>query len=76
MNDTDKELYFVKEINEDDKSVVVQGLMYSNQFKIKNDTNFYKFAKSQIEIAKETNENIFFTFDFDKNGKPINYGKC
>lgn len=75
MEDTDKELYFVSKINEKDQSVEVESLLFGNVFVIKHDPDFYKFAKGTVDMESEEDEPLFFTVDFDINGKPMNYGK-
>lgn len=75
MEDTDKELYFVSKINEKDQSVEVESLLFGNTFVIKHDPGFYEFAKGTVNMESEEDEPLFFTVDFDINGKPMNYGK-
>lgn len=75
MNDTDKALYFVVNVNDTDKSVLIQDLMFGDKFYIKDREDFYIFAKNQLQLEKEANTPLYFNVEFDRNNQVINYGE-
>lgn len=74
MKDTDKELYFVSKINENDGSVEIESLLFGNRYLIQDDPIFLEFARTTVNTEDEEDEPLFFTVDFDIDGKPVNYG--
>ena len=75
MNDTDKALYFIVSVNDKDKSVLIQDLMFGDKFYIKNREDFYVFAKNQLQLEEEEDTPLYFNVEFDENNQVIDYGK-